>query len=410
MSDEVKKDPPAEEKKAEEVKEKTAVEEKAEAKAAEEKAGPKKAEEKKSAEEIKEEVKKAATPPPARAEGNKAAAKAPTTSEDVAGPTIHVAPSPHVFNQGLTTRTLMFDVLIALVPIVAASVVVFKWQAIRVLAVTTLSAMAFEWLFMKMRGKEATLHDGSAAITGIILALSFPATAPWWVCVIASLVGIGIGKVIFGSLGQNLFNPAMVGRAFVMISFSAYLGAGAFVDKDGALSVLTQATPLTLARTTGNLPELWTLFVGNTNGSLGETSELAAIIGGIYLMIRRTASWEIPISMILAMVVFGGLTQAFVGPNPPLAAMKLTVLQHLTSGAFMFGAFFIATDPVTSPMTAKGKLWFGIGIAFFIWVLRTFSNYPEGLMFAILIMNAVVPLLNRWTVPTPVGGPVPKRG
>ena len=369
-----------------------------------------KAEAKPTAAAVQDAAKKATAPGPARAPAGQVAGKAPVTSADVQGPVIHVAPSPHVGNQGLTTRGLMVDVVLALGLVVIASVVYFKLHAVKVLAITTAAAMGFEWLFMKMRGREATLGDASAAVTGLILGLSFPWSTPWWICVIGAMIGIGFGKIAFGSLGQNIFNPAMVGRAFVMISFSAYLGAGAYVDAaTGIASILSQATPLTAARTGGAVPALWPLFIGNTNGSLGETSALASLLGGLYLCIRRTASWEIPAAMVVVLAILAGAMQLFVGANPGLASMKITFLQHLVSGAFMFGAFFIATDPVTSPITRAGKFWFGGGISFVIWVLRTFSNYPEGLMFAVLLMNAMVPLLNRWTVPLPVGGAWPKK-
>lgn len=417
MSDEKKKTPPeseaekkAEETKAEESKPEAKAEEKKPEAKAEEKKPEAKAEEKKpEAKELQEAAKKASVPPPARAPAGKVAGKAPTTAADVDAPVIHVAPSPHVANQGLTTRSLMVDVVLGLGLVVIAAVVFFKLHAVKVIAITTAACMAFEWIFVKMRGREPTLGDASAAVTGLILALSFPWSTPWWICVIASMMAIGLGKVAFGSLGQNIFNPAMVGRAFVMISFSAFLGAGAYVDAQAAGTILSQATPLTAARVGASIPELWPLFLGNTNGSLGETSALASLLGGLYLMIRRTASWEVPIAMFVVLGVLAGATQLLVGPTPALPAMKITVLQHFTSGAFMFGAFFIATDPVTSPLTRNGKFWFGAGISFFIWVLRTFSNYPEGLMFAVLLMNAAVPLINRWTVPVPVGGPVPKR-
>ncbi len=384
--------------------------ERAEAKKPAEKAEAKKpAEKQPPAKELQEAARKATTPRPARAPAGKVAGKAPTTAADIDAPVIHVAPSPHVANQGLTTRSLMVDVVLGLGLVVIASVVFFKLYAVKVIAITTAACMAFEWIFVKMRGREPTLGDASAAVTGLILALSLPWSTPWWICVIASMIAIGLGKVAFGSLGQNIFNPAMAGRAFVMISFSAFLGAGAYVQAEATGTILSQATPLTAARVGALVPELWPLFLGNTNGSLGETSALASVLGGLYLISRRTASWEVPLAMFVVLGVLGGATQALVGPTPALATMKITVLQHFTSGAFMFGAFFIATDPVTSPLTRNGKFWFGGGISFFIWVLRTFSNYPEGLMFAVLLMNAAVPLINRWTVPTPVGGPVPKR-
>lgn len=380
------------------------------AKAEPAKAEPSKAEPAK-AEPAKAEAAAEKPAPAKKAAPVKKAAPAKKKPEPVETPyTLHVAPSPHVANTALTTRGLMVDVVLGLALVVLAAVWFFRWHAVLVLAVSTVSCLVFEALFVRMRGRQATLDDFSAAVTGIILGLSLPWSTPWWICVIAAMIAIGLGKVIFGSLGQNIFNPAMVGRAFVMISFSAYLGAGAYVDPHGAVeSILSQATPLTAARTAGNMPELWFLFLGNTNGSLGETSALASILGGLYLCVRRTASWEIPASMTIAMALLAGITQLFVGPNPALMAMKMTVLEHLLSGAFLFGAFFIATDPVTSPLSRKGKFYFGGGVSFFVWLLRTFSNYPEGLMFAVLLMNSAVPLINRWTVPEPVGGPVPKR-
>jgi electron transport complex protein RnfD len=321
-----------------------------------------------------------------------------------------VAPSPHTYNRSLTTRWMMLDVLIALLPVVAMSVIGFRWRAVLVLAVCVASCLVAEDLFTRLRGRKATLGDCSAAVTGVILGLSLPATVPWWVAMIGSMVAIAIGKLTFGSLGQNLFNPAMVGRAFVMISFSKFLGAPAYQLAD-ASGIVSMATPLTVARdAAGEMPGLWPLFLGTVNGSLGETSGVACLVGGLYLCLRRTASWEVPVGMIAAVAALAGLTQLLVTESAIAAvpALRITVLEHLTAGALLFGAFYIATDPVTSPITAKGKLYFGIGVGFFVWLLRSFSGYPEGVMFAVLLMNAVVPLINRWTIPTPVGGPVPQ--
>jgi electron transport complex protein RnfD len=349
----------------------------------------------------------AATTSKAAAKGKKGKA----APEPPKGPPLGVAPSPHVFNTSLTTRGMMLDVLIGLVPVVGMSVYAFGWRAVLVIAVCTASCLAAEELFTRMRGRKATLGDFSAAVTGVILALSLPATVPWWVAMIAAVVAISIGKLTFGSLGQNLFNPAMVGRAFVMISFSKFLGAPAYRVAE-ASGILSQATPLSVARdSAAEIPGLMPMFLGTVNGSLGEVSALACLVGGLYLCIRRTASWEVPVSVLGAVVVLAGLTQALAGPDAlaALPALRLTVLQHLTGGALMFGAFYIATDPVTNPITFKGKVVFGIGVGFFVWLLRSFSSYPEGLMFAVLLMNALVPLINRWTVPEPVGGPVPER-
>jgi electron transport complex protein RnfD len=323
---------------------------------------------------------------------------------DSAGPRVHVAPSPHLSSTTLTTRWMMIDVLIGLAPVMVMAVVMFHWYAVQQLAVCIASSLVAEAIFTAMRGRRATLSDGSAAVTGAILGLSLPWSAPLHVGIIGSFIAVGLGKVIFGGLGQNIFNPAMVGRAFVMISFSAALGGAAYVNPDAPLALVTQATPLSAAKEAAgaaNLPSLWALFIGNVNGSLGETSALACLIGGAYLCIRRTASWEIPTGAILGLAVCAAAAQLLGG--------SLNVAEHLLGGAFLFGAFFIATDPVSSPLTPRGKWIFGIGFGVLVLVIRLFSAYPEGVVFAILLMNAIVPLINRATIPRPVGGPVPVR-
>ena len=315
---------------------------------------------------------------------------------EAATPVINVAPSPHVASSS-TTRQMMYDVLIALLPVVCVSIYLFKLYAVKQLAICLASCLVSEAVFVKIRGKSITLTDGSAAVTGIILALSLPGTAPWYAGVIASVVAVSIGKIIFGGLGMNLFNPAMVGRAFVMISFAGVMGAAAYEHSGSAVDIITQATPLNAFKQSGISFPLLDMFLGTTNGSLGETSAIACIIGGLYLCIRRTASWEIPFSIITTIVVISGI-QDIVGP-----CSGRMVLHHLLGGAALFGAFFIATDPVTSPLTSKGKLIFGTGVGMFIMLLRLFSGYPEGVMFAVLLMNAVTPLINRWTIPRPLG-------
>ena len=256
-----------------------------------------------------------------------------------------------------------------------------------------------EMLFTLMRGRcPMVVADASACVTGVILGLSLPWSAPWYVALIASMVAIGIGKCVFGGLGQNIFNPAMVGRAFVMVCFAQSLGATAYVGS-GA-DVISQATPLGVMKKGGAMG-LWPLLIGNTNGSLGETSALACLIGGLYLCIRRTASWEIPAGVLVAVAGIAGAINAV---NPQT---QYTVLHHLLGGALLFGAFFIATDPVSSPLTPRGKWIFGVGIGALVMLFRTCSYYPEGVMFAVLVMNSLVPLINRWTIPTPIGGPVP---
>jgi electron transport complex protein RnfD len=350
-------------------------------------------------------------------------AQTETTTPGQAAPAaaaVHVAPSPHVSKTALTTRWMMVDVVIALAPAVAMAVLLFRWYAVVQVGLCVLSSLAAEALFTWMRGKPASLGDGSAVVTGLILGLSLPWSAPWYVAVIGSAVGIGLGKAAFGGLGCNIFNPAMVGRAFVMLSFAKALGASAYVFAESQLQVVTQATPLTVAKKfaadlaagkaiAGDLTlqfesarAFWPLFLGNVNGSLGETSALALLVGGLYLCLRRSASWEIPAGALLAALALAGAAN-LAGLTP------LTALHHLIAGSLLFGAFFIATDPVTSPITPKGKFWFGAGVGALVILLRLFSGYPEGVMFAVLLMNATAPLINRWTIPRPVGGPVPRK-
>ena len=313
-------------------------------------------------------------------------------------PELHVAPSPHLSESGRSTRRMMVDVLIALVPVTVTALYIFQWYAAKQLVVCLISCLAAEALFTKMRHQRLHLNDFSAAVTGIILALSLPGTAPWYIGFIASFVAMGIGKVIFGGLGMNLFNPAMVGRAFVMIAFAGLMGATGYQNAHSTVDVITQATPLTAFKQSGVGIPLSSLFWGLTNGSLGETSAVACLLGGIFLCVRRTASWEIPVGVLAATGILASI-DALVSPGS-----VWTPLHHLLGGALLFGAFFIATDPVSSPVTPKGKLIFGIGIGVLVMVLRLFSGYPEGVMFAVLLMNGITPLINRWTIPTPLGG------
>lgn len=321
-----------------------------------------------------------------------------TNQIEPAAPVIHVSPSPHLFKAASSTRRMMMDVLIALAPVVVMSLYVFRGYALFQLAICLSGCMLAELLFVRMRGRRSTLKDGSAVVTGIILAMSLPGTAPWYVGIIAAFVAIGVGKIIFGGLGMNLFNPAMVGRAFVMISFAGALAASGFEDLRSAVDAVSQATPMNAHKMNGVVTPLAPLFWGTTNGSLGETSALACLLGGGYLILRHTASWEIPVGLVAAVLVIGGMVD-LVGP-----ADQWTVLHHLLGGSLLFGAFFIATDPVTSPLTPRGKFLFGLGVGTLTMVLRLFSGYPEGVMFAVLLMNALTPLINRWTIPTPFGG------
>lgn len=319
------------------------------------------------------------------------------------GPRLEVSPGPHIARAGLTTRRMMLDVLIALAPVTAVSIYLFRWHAILQIAIGVLGCSLFELLFARMRGRPSPLGDLSAAVTGLILALSLPWSAPWYVGLVGSLVAVGIGKVVFGGLGQNIFNPAMVGRAFVMVCFPAALGAAAYQMAGDGAAIVTQATPLTAAKQLGQSAPLWPLLVGTVNGSLGETSALGCLLGGIYLCLRRTAAWRIPLGIIAAAALLGGIQ------NLAAPASGWTVLHHLAGGALLFGAFFIATDPVTSPLSPRGMWIYGIGIGAMVMFLRAYSGYPEGVVAAVLLLNGATPLIDRFTIPRPVGGPVPAR-
>lgn len=321
----------------------------------------------------------------------------PEKKEPVETAVFQVTVSPHLANASFTTQRMMIDVLIALLPVAGMSIYIFKMYAVKQLLICLASCLAAEAVFIKMRGKPFTLTDCSAAITGIILGLSLPGPAPWYVGFIASFVAIGIGKVIFGGLGMNIFNPAMVGRAFVMIAFAGSMAASGYEDAASVVDAITQATPMDSFKQTGAITPVYDLFIGLTNGSIGEVSAIACIIGGLYLCIRRTVSWEIPAGIIATVVVLGGISD-LVNPDS-----GWTTLHHLFGGALLFGAFYIATDPVTSPLTPKGKFIFGMGTGAIIMLLRIFSGYPEGVMFAVLLMNALTPLINKWTIPKPFG-------
>ena len=214
------------------------------------------------------------------------------------------------------------------------------------------ASLVAEAIFTRMRARPLCLGDLSAVVTGVILGLSLPATAPWYVGCIGAVVAMGIGKMVFGGLGMNLFNPAMVGRAFVMIAFAGNLAASGYIDSGSGVDILSQATPLTAYKQTGTATPMNLLFWGHTNGSLGETSALACLLGGLYLCFRRVASWEIPAGILISAVIIGGLANLANLSNP------WTALHHLLGGALLFGAFFIATDPVTSPAHGQRQMDF----------------------------------------------------
>lgn len=288
-----------------------------------------------------------------------------------------VSPSPHVRDTD-TTEKIMFAVLIALLPVVAAAIYFFRWDAVRVLLLSAGSAVATETIWQRLRRKPIRIGDGSALITGVLLALSLPPTIPSWMVIVGSAFAIAIGKQVFGGLGHNPFNPALVGRAFMLASFSQ-----AMTKWTPPIDGVSAATPLALGAAVSRVPDL---FFGSVAGSLGETSALAILLGGIYLFYKGVIDYRIPVSICATVTVFALLT----GEDP---------IFHLLAGSVLFAAVYMATDMVTSPITKPGRWIFGVGVAVIIMLIRIWGGYPEGVTFAILLMNAATPLINRWTRP-----------
>ncbi|MCQ2960259.1 MAG: RnfABCDGE type electron transport complex subunit D [Bacteroidales bacterium] len=309
-----------------------------------------------------------------------------------------VSPSPHYQSETNTTK-LMCNVLIALVPAFIFSLIVFGISSL-ILTITAIVSCCFfefainKWLF---KNEDCSIKDCSAIITGLLLSFNLPNSLPLWMVVIGSLVAIGIAKMSFGGLGCNIFNPALVGRVFLLISFPAQMTTWTKVQ-DYTIDGTTGATPLGMLKenilsgktiSQIDLPTFQDLFIGNIGGSLGEISVIALIIGGLYLLFTKTISWHIPVSVLGSMFLFSGILFLI---NPEIYANPLF---HIFSGGAMLGAIFMATDYATSPMTPTGKIIFGIGIGFITIIIRSFGAYPEGMSFAILLMNALTPLINK---------------
>ena len=302
---------------------------------------------------------------------------------------LHVSLSPHIHSSNSTQKT-MLDVIIALVPASIAAVILFGIPALIVIAVCVVSAVAGEALFNLAVKKEQTVGDLSAVVTGLILALNLPANVPLWQAAVGSLFAIIIVKGIFGGLGKNIVNPAIAARVFMLIAFGS-MTAAVFPEGMDSASGATPLSDLANDQTVN----LMDLFLGKCGGALGETCALALLIGGIYLIVRKVITWQIPVAFIGTTFLF---TLAVEGGN--LEATLAWVL----SGGLMIGAFFMATDYVTSPSTAKGKLIFGIGAGVITVLIRFWGGYPEGVSFAILLMNIVNPYIDSMTQRKLFGG------
>jgi electron transport complex protein RnfD len=303
----------------------------------------------------------------------------------------------------------MYRVVYAMIPALFWSVFVFGIDALRVTLIAVTACLAFEYLIQKYLMKVTpSVTDGSALVTGILLAFNVPADIPWWIIVIGSLAAIGIGKLSFGGLGSNIFNPALVGRVFLLISFPVQMTSWP-VNRLAEVDSVTSATPLGIikeALSSGtpvsqiaqDLPAASDMLLGNIGGSLGEISALMLILGGLYMLYKKVITWHIPVSIIasvgiIATIFWGADPQTYVNP-----------LYHLLTGGLMLGAIFMATDMVSSPMTPKGQIIYGVGIGVITISIRLFGAYPEGISFAILIMNAFTPLINTYVKPKRFGG------
>ena len=319
-----------------------------------------------------------------------------------------VSSSPNVHSDD-STRKIMHRVVYAMIPALIWSVFVFGIDALRVTLISVAACLAFEYLIQKYLMKiTPSVTDGSALVTGILLAFNVPAGIPWWIIVIGSLAAIGIGKLSFGGLGSNIFNPALVGRVFLLISFPVQMTAWP-VNRQSEVDTVTSATPLGIIKeglTNGtpvselvpDLPATSDMLLGNIGGSLGEISALLIILGGLYMLFKKVITWHIPVSIIasvgiIAAIFWGVDPQSYVNP-----------VYHLLTGGLMLGAIFMATDMVSSPMTPKGQIIYGVGIGVITISIRLFGAYPEGISFAILIMNAFTPLINTYVKPKRFGG------
>jgi len=304
---------------------------------------------------------------------------------------LSVSTAPHIFARN-TTTILMRDVLTALLPTVAAGIWFFGWNAARVVLICVVSCVLLELLWQLLLKKPVTIKDLSAVVTGVILAMNMPSTAPWWMLVIGSAVAILLVKQLFGGIGDNFVNPAIAARAVLLASWPALMSGGAYVTPfDGVSS----ATPLAIfsqsAEAVSNAasnavisPSMMDLFLGRIPGCIGEVSKIAILLGLAYLLLRKTITWHIPVTMIASFMLF---TLAF-GGDP---------LQGVLMGSVLFGAVFMATDYVTCPMTHTGQMIFAAGAGLILALIRAFGGYPEGTTYAILLMNVLTPLIDRVT-------------
>ena len=323
---------------------------------------------------------------------------------------LKISGSPHVHSDE-STKKIMWRVNLALVPMLLTGIAYFGLNALLISIVSVACCCLFQGLIEKFIMRvPSTVCDGSAIVTGLLLAFNVPATAEMiWMVAIGALVAIGVGKMTFGGLGKNPFNPALVGRVFMLISFPVQMTTWPTVGKwfPMSLDTVSGATPLGLIKegvkngqslsevlSAPDMPSLCDIFLGHMGGSLGEVSAIAILIGAIYLLCRKVISWHIPVAFISTAFIFSGILWL---ADPTQFIDPLTTI---LTGGIMLGACFMATDMVTSPMAKSGQLVFGVGCGLLTIIIRNWGAYPEGVSFAILLMNSVTPLINRWCKPT----------
>ena len=317
-----------------------------------------------------------------------------------------VSPSPHIHGSQSTQR-IMADVIIALLPAFCGSVAVYGWSVLAITAVSISSCVLFEYLIQKflIRG-EMTVGNLSAVVTGMLLAFNLPAGIPSWLVIVGAFVSIAIGKMTFGGLGKNIFNPALTGRIFLLVAYPAQMTTFPAPTMKGFVDAFSGATPLAAAKASGGTfdyssVDFTGMLTGAMAGSVGEIATVALLLGFVYLLWQKVITWHIPVSVLGTMAVFAFVVALFRGGNA--ADLYAFPLFHLLAGGAVLGAVFMATDYATSPMTTLGMVIFGIGIGVITMCIRLWGAYPEGMSFAIFIMNAAVPLINKYVKPKRFG-------
>lgn len=319
-----------------------------------------------------------------------------------------ITSSPHIKSKE-DTKSIMLDVLLALIPSLAVSTYVFGLRAILMTAVSIIACMVFEAIYDKIVGKENTVMDLSAAVTGVLLAFVCPVTLPYWMLIIGDGIAIIFAKCIFGGLGKNFINPALAGRAFLLASWpvamTTWVAARGHVGLGSTADVVSAATPMAILKGSaeGDLPSVMSVFLGVTGGSMGEVSAIALLIGGIYLLVRKVITIQIPASYILTVAVL-----AVIFPAEGYGHLEY-MLYAIFSGGLMLGAIFMATDYSTTPVSKKGQIVFGIGCGLLTTMIRFFGGYPEGVCYSILLMNTTVWLIDKYTRPTKFGAPAKQK-